>query len=968
MLLLTANVHAQRNPFYNLNVENGLIQSQVTAITQDRFGYLWIGTLGGLSRYDGSEFTNYTVRDGLPNNTINALATDSKGNLWIGTSKGAAVYNGRTFRHFAFDAPENTNANIVTEIVVSADTAWCRAGGKLYSIAQGRSHQISLPNKNVIVTSLLVDGHALRIGCTNGLLYTYRNNKWDSLVINEPSLSQIPIVLSMYKDSKEKTWIGTNAGLYTIDSNKIHVAKSGSLSLFAIPSILSITEAKNGSLWLATASGAIRLAENGLTYYNKHNGLTDNTINKTITDAEGNIWLASDGRGLFRFSGAQFTVLDESMGLPSGQIMSIASYYNRLYLGTYDAGLYAYDGNMVYAVAMPLKPAPAIICMRTRKGELWLGTRGAGLWRYNGLSFKSYYAPTIISNAVTNLYTDTLGRLWIGFPNGAMLYEHDTFHRLSMTNTAVQDFISIGNDSTLLATNDGIKLYHDGVVMPFRTNAAPDSAFAQCFTRKGNELWIGTSDNGVIYYNLATKQSLVINKSNGLKSDFVYNIITDNEGNIWLGTGFGIHRVHMQGNTPVIAFYGKEQGITGMESNHNAVYKMPDGSLWFGTTNGALHYYPKSNNIKSQPISIVLQSVKIFGQNITDTSYFDSTDAWNNVPYHLHLPYKKNNITFTFQAISLSGAEQIHYRYHIEGLDTRWSDWSTVNSVTYSALPPGKYVLRVECITNDNSEVRELSYPFEIITPFEKTGLFRLIVLAGCILLGITIQYIVNKRKQHRLTLLDRLRREEQAKVRMRTAEDFHDEIGNKLTRINVLTSVLQKKMGYVSPEAKRILEQITENTGQLYSGTKDILWSLKPSNDNLYEIILRLRDFGFDLFQDTDVHFTFEGEDRRWNNYRLPMDVSRNVIMIFKEALNNCLKYSGATEVKLEAQIRDFDALNIVLTDNGKGFDIENTQKGHGIDNMNVRAKRIHGRLYIDTWPGRGTSISLTFRLPAKI
>ncbi|RYZ18862.1 MAG: ATPase, partial [Sphingobacteriales bacterium] len=152
-----------------------------------------------------------------------------------------------------------------------------------------------------------------------------------------------------------------------------------------------------------------------------------------------------------------------------------------------------------------------------------------------------------------------------------------------------------------------------------------------------------------------------------------------------------------------------------------------------------------------------------------------------------------------------------------------------------------------------------------------------------------------------------------------------------------------------------------------LYSGTRDILWSLKPSNDNLYEVIHRIRDFGGELFEDTQMQFHFSGTDEKWRNYRLPMDVSRNLIMIFKEALNNSLKYSKATEVRLEAYLRPDRALQLILTDNGTGFDPQYVKKGHGIDNMNVRAARIHGRLYIDSRKDKGTILNLTFRIPKE-
>jgi signal transduction histidine kinase len=399
---------------------------------------------------------------------------------------------------------------------------------------------------------------------------------------------------------------------------------------------------------------------------------------------------------------------------------------------------------------------------------------------------------------------------------------------------------------------------------------------------RNGEMWLGSGDNGVIRYDMHAHKASVINKNNGLRSAFIYNIVSDDDGNIWVGTGYGIHKITTSiGNDPVVTFYGKAQGIMGMESNQNSVLKLPDGSIWFGTTNGALHYDPHTTAVASAPSLIVLQSLKIAGENIIDPAWYDSVDNWYGIPYNLRLPYKKNNIAFTFQAITLSGAQQALYRYRIDGLDVPWSDWSTTNSVTYSALPPGKYTFRVQCRSDAGTSAPELTYTFEIIAPFQKTTWFRYAVLLACLLLGILLQYSYNSRKQRRQKLLAKLRSEEQGKIRTRTAEDFHDEIGNKLTRINVLTNVLKNKVT-LTPETTRILGQIEDNTSQLYSGTRDILWSLKPSNDGLYEILHRIRDFGVELFQDTEIQFTFTGNDNEWHKFRLNMEMSRNLIMIF--------------------------------------------------------------------------------------
>ncbi|MBA3829564.1 MAG: hypothetical protein H0X33_11555 [Taibaiella sp.] len=965
------SIFAQRYPFYNLNVEQGLIQSQVATLLQDRFGELWIGTLGGISRYDGKSFVNYTVRNGMLNNTVRDITEDQKGIIWIGGANGVCSYNGKSFKNYVLNASEGGVSNVVEEIKADRqNNIWCRGAGKLYRITNNKVVAFTVPG-DPYISSILSDTNKLLIACRNGKIYTYSNQgKWDSLAITNTVNDYPPYVVRMYQDRSKRVWIGTSKGLYRIDSNKVELMYVGGHATTDLPAIYSICEDNNGGLWLGTTSGAVRIFNNGIQYYSKHNGLTDNAIFDVLNDAEGNIWLASDGQGIFRFSGTQFTVLDESMGLPSAQVMAIAAKgSNKIFLGTYDAGLYTFEEGKIFPLAFPVKTPTITALTVSPDGKVWIGTRGMGLWSYGSI-FKSYSYPDhhFPSNTVTTLYTDPYKRIWVGFANGALVYVHDTFKHIAI-NYAVTSFISISEDSVLISTSRGIKLWTGGAISDYVTKTVLDSGETECFTRLGNELWAGTADNGIVRYNLSTGKAFVINKNNGLRSDFIYNITTDNEGNIWAGTGFGIHKIKLRANgEPQVTFYGKGNGITGMESNHNAIYKMADGSIWFGTTNGALHYQPHTSTVSQQPVSIVMKDVKLFGEHIGDTSYYDSTDSWYGVPYGLRLPYQKNNISFSFEAISLSGGEQLRYRYRMEGLEAPWSVWSPTNSVTFSALPPGKYTFIAQCETGaDDQKIKELHYNFEIITPFQKTGWFSLLILGGCILLGVTMQYIANHRKQNRLKLMRRLRAEEQTKIRMRTAEDFHDEVGNKLTRINVLTNVLKNKIENKTPDIDRILDQIQDNTGQLYSGTRDILWSLKPSNDSLYEILNRIRDFGMELFQDTDIEFAFTGIENKWQETKLPMDVSRNLIMIFKEALNNILKHGVARHVALQVTMKKRDVLQLVLTDDGKGFDIRTVKKGHGIDNMNVRAARIHGKLYIDSAEAKGTIINLSFRLPEK-
>ncbi|NDC41818.1 MAG: hypothetical protein EBZ77_09750, partial [Chitinophagia bacterium] len=666
-----------------------------------------------------------------------------------------------------------------------------------------------------------------------------------------------------------------------------------------------------------------------------------------------------------------FTVVDEAMGLPSAQVMAIASRRDSLYIGTWEAGLFVFKDGKITPRPLPAPQVPAITSLlHTSDGRLWIGTRENGLFVLSRGIFKSFTAPHrgLASNAVYAIYETPALRLFVGLGNGAAEVRNDSFFTLPQLNERVVSLRQIGDDSLLLATEKaGLFLWHNSTMNRWLTHTLADSSLVNCMVTMGNDLWLGSSDNGILKWNKATGKLMVINKRDGLRSDFIYNITDDGRGNIWAGTGYGIHKITLHNDTPVVHFYGRDAGVTGTESNINAVLRQPDGGIWFGTTKGAIHYEPHAHAVEARPLAIVLQSVKIIGEASIDSTWYDSSDNWYGVPYQLRLPYRKNNVAFSFAAISLSGAGQLLYRYRLEGLDAPWSEWGPTTSVTFSALPPGKYVFVVQCTGAASLHTPELRYAFEIATPFHKTWWFYLGVLLACLLLGILLQAAYSRQRQRRNKLRMRLRAEEQSKIRLRTAEDFHDEVGNKLTRINVLTNILKSKTAG-NEEAERLLNQIQDNTAQLYSGTRDILWSLKPTNDNLYEILFRINDFAGELFQDTSVQFTFTGIQEDWRKYRMPMDVNRNLTMIFKEALNNILKYADASEVSLVCSMKGRNVCVLTLSDDGRGFDTRQPREGNGLHNMMVRAGRINGRLYVDSRPGKGTILTLSFRIPRNL
>jgi signal transduction histidine kinase len=217
---------------------------------------------------------------------------------------------------------------------------------------------------------------------------------------------------------------------------------------------------------------------------------------------------------------------------------------------------------------------------------------------------------------------------------------------------------------------------------------------------------------------------------------------------------------------------------------------------------------------------------------------------------------------------------------------------------------------------------------------------------------------ITSRRKQKQKAILEKIREEEFMKLRHRTAEDFHDEVGNRLTRISVLADILKSKIGGPEAETVKIVSQIKENTNALYSGSRDIIWSLNPQNDGIREITEHIRDIGTALFNDTPVEFDFTHNIASYQDRKLKLDYSRNLIMVFKEIYNNILKHSNSRKVEVDINFTPGQELLIKVADNGKGFNGDANGKGNGLKNIRNRVSRLNGECEIKSQPGEGTVI----------
>jgi signal transduction histidine kinase len=221
--------------------------------------------------------------------------------------------------------------------------------------------------------------------------------------------------------------------------------------------------------------------------------------------------------------------------------------------------------------------------------------------------------------------------------------------------------------------------------------------------------------------------------------------------------------------------------------------------------------------------------------------------------------------------------------------------------------------------------------------------------------------------KVKRALEMERAREEEREKIRYETSRDYHDELGHKLTRIAIYSRNLMREIEQQKDSISKELHKIMETSTSLRESARDLIWSMDPGEDTLYDLVIRIKDFSENLLQDTDIALSVKGISESLKMYSLNMDEKRNLLLIAKEAVNNSVKYSYANVMEINF-FREGDFFYISISDNGKGFDSETVHKGYGMRSMHARAEKLKAELNVKGVEGSGTSVIVKIKLRDRL
>ncbi|MXV51295.1 ATPase [Pedobacter sp. HMF7647] len=960
---------AQRFNFSHYDIEDGLIQSQVKAFAQSPSHHLWMATQGGVSRFDGSQFFSLTrTENNLAGSGATAIATGDNGKIYIGTLNGLSVYDGLKIQNYRVS--NQSQASWVTKLINGNN-------GNIYGLINNQIFTFSgselsfvkqrgIPNG--LVTALTISGEGKLVAAVYDKgIFELNRNQWIK-ILDLPAAEKKIMITSLLFDraAKDKLWVMTPRRLYISENNLLRPYQTNVIGT-GNNFMVSIMQDEKSNLWIGANSGAYYIEPQKITFFNSGNGFTDNMVNQIFKDTENNVWFGTEGAGIYKYDGDRTMILDKGQGLSNEVVMGFAKDKSgNFWIHSYGKDLLKIKNGEKSLIKIPVPDSVSygiLHLFNDRAGNIWIGTLGAGLWKYDGGAFKSipFLAGTKV-NVIRQIIEDKQGTIWFATPKGCYIMAKGKFSHIKNFNFPATSLAEIGIDSVLAISPAGKYLIigknHEVKELKWRH---AEKAEIYSMLKLNDQVFLGTGDEGIWIWNLKDHSFKNLTAKQGLYSNTIYSLTNDENGTIWAGTGRGINKIKINPSSRKFTISGAEKSKRlVVECNQNAVYQDGD-KLWFGTTKGAVTFELNPDNQKKERPHIVLQSVKLFSSSIAKQQpYLSRTDGYI-LPKNLELEYRKNQLSLNFKGIYFTNPSEVLYQYRLSGIDDAFSRPTPNSSVNYQALPPGDYVFEARAFNKSGSYSDNiLKFPFSIRQAFYQTIIFRLLAVLSLVLIGIGFQTYLHKRKNQRLRVIEEMKQQERLKTRRQTAEDFHDDFGNKLTRISILTDILNTKLNGEHAEERHLISQIKENASSLYRGTKDILWALDPKSDNLFEILSHISEFGLELFQDTAIEFNFYGIQENLSDIKLGMEFSRNISMIFKESLNNSLRHSGANHVSLK--VNQFERfVEIELSDDGKGFSQTSAGKGTGLNNIAVRAKRIGAELDINSTQDRGTAIRLS-------
>lgn len=982
--------------FSRLSKADGLKADHVKCVWQDEEGFLWLGHENGLQRYDGSTFADIYTKDPaerLPPAAVDEIHNAGNHLVWVRQGSTIGLLNRKTYAYRRVDtesvpAGEKelrlfTGANGMTCLLTGTSDIYC------YDNAKDGFFKAALPFK--IPPHLPVNGitedtsrHLYwlygRQGLSSGydageeltkrpathagqsalhdiigtqavscLLVTRDSTYWIAYYKAQPAGRHISIM--HYDPKKGQILLDSTFAPARDNREQLHISQ--------------IIEGTNGDIWMAGKHTLISFTNAGKSFYQHLQtapggyGLEGEEVYHLLEDREQNIWLGTDN-GLFLTRPAKSGVFNFGIYNPLTGPVSVRSVLQtntkEIWIAAWGRGIIFLD-HLYQRVDVPaerraeLAARPInVLHQHSRTTYVWAGCENGELLVIDPVTKQvlQKIRPEIFAGAAINaICEDRSGDLWLSGSNGVLArwtlgsaYVSASFLSVHTFGSAIQQLLIDSKQQKWIATSANGLYVMDEKEEEIRRHLLPAGAVNVADIIAYNDSFsIAGTDRGIAIINNSTGAITSRTLYDGLRGASVKRMMADGTGAVWMITNNGLSCYHFEKD--IFAYYDQHDGIVNAD---NATFSkaLLAEHIWFGGQNVLFCFQPDTLKSEYIPPAVTITGFRLFNRALPLDSLLQLKQ--------IVLDDREHSFSVSFSALTFSGQNRLTYFYMLEGVDKHWINGGGNASVSYSVLSPGAYIFKVRCENTEGISSAVTSIHLRINPPFYKSWWFILLLLA----MGFLAMFGVYRQRLNRLLALE--------KLRSRVARDLHDDMGSTLSTINILSAMAKAKIRTEPEHVEAYLGKIGENSQQMMEVMDDIVWSIKPDNDNMQKITSRMRELATGLMEAKGIELEFV-VDENTKNVRLDMEARRDLFLVFKEAVNNIVKYALCTKAYIGISC-DHRRLVLSVRDNGVGFDQACADHGNGLMNMHKRAEAMEGILSVQSAPGSGTAVLLDIPL----
>lgn len=1008
-----ATGNSERIHFRRLSVNDGMSQNTALALTQDHNGKVWVGTIDGLNWYDGYRFAtlykDLNDSTSLSNNHVYSLCTDAEGTVWVGTLTGLSRYNiiGNNFTNYYLPGGlpvqifSIEDLNDKNQLLLGTNNGLVTFDKKTGSMVQ-HPH---LQGASVYSICKINDGALL--GTSSGIsFYQVHDN---SIVQVLPEIRKDVISSVIYDPRKRTYWLGSFInGVYCVDDKfkiKKHYRYGGNQEQSSLDAVRTLAQDNKGKIWIGTINALFVLEPETETIdkytfsHEDENSLGHNSVRSILKDHQGGMWVGTYYGGLNyyhsmapAFETITYSAYKNSISDNTVSCIVEDPYTGNLWIGTNDGGLNEYDRKNNHFTAYKANrhnthalQSNNIKCALPDADGVYIGSHGGGLSYLSKRTkqIENFTLPQAVSfnNSCYSLLDGEDGTLWVGSIIGLHLFDKKT-KQLSL-HPLVQKYPRLNSilipvlyrdskDRVWIGTEESLFVYANGKLTEWKDHTSNSPALIQAFSIQedsNHHIWIGSSAGLYKSPDGSTDHQTRYSTNDGLPNNFIYGTLEDGRGRLWITTNRGLSCFDPIEQT--FLNYTVQDGLSHGQFNTYGACKTQDGIFFLGSLKGITYFNPYGFVDNPFSPNAVITGATIQNQPITSikdgaSKYFQENDG---KLLGMSFPSSRKLFSIHFSVINyLSGRRNI-FAYKLEGFDEEWvysGQTASPRSVTYSNLPPGKYIFKVKsCNNNGRWSIAPTEF-FVDITPmwyqtwWAKT-LYVLLVLGG--LTFIFYVFIARAKMKMRMQIdhLERNKIEEISQEKVRFYINMSHELRTPLSLILAPLEELVEEKNRFDVQVQQKLSYVYRNGRKLLHLVNQLL-DFRKAESGALPIHVAMNDVD-ELAQNVFTMFK-ENAQKRDITYQYQSDLHANMFpidktyveMILTNLLSNAFKFTpNGGEI----------TLSVWSTENDFGFTI----KDSGIGIQPEKLTRIFERFYQanEAWQGSGIGLSLVKCLVEK-